>query len=245
MNHWVGLKVYIYVSVARPPPPFCLPNNLTASKMPDTFPHFPLLPFELRDKIWKFAVRPAVPGAHIFSTYLNWFDSKPEGFLSSFQAFHPFNPSRCLAAPQCLPKTSTFTPDSLAAMPQSWLRNNPSTYLVDSGLWSACRESRRVIEHAFRCPEYHGHADWGISNSVIDEDDRGNSQKENFGVLALPGVTSYATMEGNERRLLTVVPYRDLFILQPYDLSESYDTGISLSIPFYSLDDLTRPCIEY
>lgn len=52
-------------------------------------------------------------------------------------------------------------------------------------------------------------------------------------------------MEGNERRLLTVMPYRDLFILQPYELSESDDTEICLSIPFYSLGDLTRPCIQY
>jgi len=35
--------------------------------MPDTFHLFPLLPPELREMIWELAVRPAVPGAHIFS----------------------------------------------------------------------------------------------------------------------------------------------------------------------------------
>ncbi|KAK3364205.1 hypothetical protein B0T25DRAFT_529562 [Lasiosphaeria hispida] len=56
--------------------------------MPDTFHSFPLLPRELREMIWELAVRPAVPGAHIFSTYCQLFNyTEPEGISSSFQAF--------------------------------------------------------------------------------------------------------------------------------------------------------------
>jgi hypothetical protein len=214
--------------------------------MPATFHYFPLLPFELRDQIWKFALRPAVPGAHLFCTYPQLFNyTEPEGFSFAFQAFHPFDPLWCLGAPRCLPRTSTFTQDSLALAPTSWLRNNPSAYLIDSGLWSACKESRRVIEHAFRRPEYHGHPNWGISKSVIDEDNRGDSQKQSYGLFALPGVTSYATREEDERRFLSVMPYRDLFILQPFKLSEFYGIGISGTIPFYYPGGLARPSFDW
>ncbi len=36
---------------------------------PPTAASFPLLPFELRDKIWDLAIRPRRPGAHFFTLY--------------------------------------------------------------------------------------------------------------------------------------------------------------------------------
>ena len=94
------------------------------------------------------------------------------------------------------------------------MRHNPSAYLIDSGLWSACKESRRVMERAFRRPEYHGHAEWGI---ITDES---LADKHEKGLFLLPGVTSYALREGDVPRFLTVVPGRDLFILQPHDVAD-------------------------
>jgi len=208
--------------------------------MPDTFHHFSLLPFELREQIWKFSVRPAIPGVHVFGMYPR--PSAGGGLAASFQAFHPLALS-CLAAPRCLPKASAFTPESLTAEPRSWLRNNPSTYLIDSGLWSACKESRRVIMQAFRRPEYHGKTEWGLIKSDVldnknDDDDNlmhGKPAKENnFGLFAMPGVTSYATREGGVDRFLSVVPGRDLFILQPFDFSSHLNKpNLNVSMPFF------------
>ncbi|KAK5651820.1 hypothetical protein OQA88_11688 [Cercophora sp. LCS_1] len=209
--------------------------------MPDKFHHFPLLPFELREQIWKLAVRPAVPGVHVFGMYPR--PSAGGGLAASFQAFHPLD-LFCLAAPRCLPKASAFTPESLAAEPRSWLRNNPSTYLIDSGLWSACKESQRVMEQAFRRPEYHGEAEWGLIKSILDKNDDLNAKpaKDNFGLFAMPGVTSYATREGDVDRFLSVMPGRDLFILQPFDFSSHLNKpNLNISMPFFYPDDLTRP----
>lgn len=125
---------------------------------------------------------------------------------SSFQAYHPVGPFWHFGAPRCLAKTTTFTRDLLAATPTSWLRGNPSAYLIDSGLWSACRESRRIIDKAFRRPEHHGHdTSWNSSTSDTD--------KSSNGLFALPAITSFATREGNVRRFLTVKPGQNLFIL--------------------------------
>ncbi|KAK1757091.1 hypothetical protein QBC47DRAFT_378394 [Echria macrotheca] len=216
------------------------------------FHYFPLLPFELRELIWKFAVRPAVPGAHFFTVK----HDQSRGFSSEFQALHPYRNGRqpwCLGAPRCLPKTAEFTRDLLEATPPSWLHNNPSSYLIDSGLWSACRESRLVMEQAFRRPEHHGENEWGITKSVMDEEvDEGQDASWNHnGLFALPGVTSFAAKAGNVPRFFSVIPNRDLFILQPFDLCEWLEwlcTGLTTTfdiIPPYSPDSLPLPREEW
>jgi hypothetical protein len=53
----------------------------------------------------------------------------------------------------------------------SWIKGNESTYLIDSGLWSACRESRAMIERRFKV------AEWGMMperNKTWDVDDDGD-----------------------------------------------------------------------
>lgn len=37
---------------------------------------------------------------------------------------------------------------------RSWTENNPSTYLINAGLWTACRESREVMEKHFKTAFY-------------------------------------------------------------------------------------------
>ena len=91
--------------------------------MPDTFHHFSLLPFELREEIWKLAVRPAGPTAHMFAVYprnFNYKDHKGEKgdrAWRDFQAFHPSRGLWSLGAPQCLPRDgslrTSFTPNKL------------------------------------------------------------------------------------------------------------------------------------
>ncbi|KAK1749794.1 hypothetical protein QBC47DRAFT_354527 [Echria macrotheca] len=218
-----------------------------------TFHYFLWLPFEIREIIWKFAVRPAVPGAHVFSVWQeSCASSQPKEMSSEFPALHPINPANPptwrLGAPRCLSTTATFTRDVMEATPPSWLRDNPSAYLIDSGLWSACRESRRVLEQAFRRPEHHGKDEWGITKSVMDEEAGDNKNRfwygkgwNEKGYFALPGVTSFAARAGGESRFFSVMPARDLFILQPSDLSEWLRTG---SLPF-ALGWCDQVALEY
>jgi len=111
--------------------------------------------------IWKFAVRPTLPGAHVFRVY-NSDDSKhadPQHETTRDHRYISDHALFCwglqprLAAPQCLPRrVGGFDPSTQAAAPISWTRNNPSAYLIDSGLWTACKESLVVIEQEFQSP---------------------------------------------------------------------------------------------
>ncbi|KAK0629530.1 hypothetical protein B0T17DRAFT_189156 [Bombardia bombarda] len=126
-------------------------QSLHPRTMPESFHFFPFLPRELRDEIWRFAVRPPGRGAHIFRLY-----SKEEAErtnpdrqyeIDSSARFHPFPAA---AATQCLPPDAHFTLDARASAPISWTGHNPSAYLIDSGLWNACKESRQAIQKAFK-----------------------------------------------------------------------------------------------
>lgn len=99
--------------------------------MPDTFHGFPDLPPELRDAIWNQAIRPQRPGAQVFKYYTG-----PEDDDHANVAVKPTHPkAQHLAAPEY----------SESAGPSVYTKDNMSWYLYDGGMWSACKESRRVI----------------------------------------------------------------------------------------------------
>ncbi|KAK0749331.1 hypothetical protein B0T18DRAFT_460310 [Schizothecium vesticola] len=176
------------------------------------FHFFPLLPWELRNQIWKLAIRPALPGAHVFRVP-NANASEQNGpehetaddDYSCISTSHP-------AAPQCLPKSVDFSPASQAAAPISWTLNNPSTYLIDSGLWTACKESLLVIEKEFqvRARREKVHV-WGLS------------ELEGFQLkrvrFTLRETATHVTSHNSGRRYLTVFPSQDLFIMQSLDVT--------------------------
>ncbi|KAH6845756.1 hypothetical protein B0I37DRAFT_312085 [Chaetomium sp. MPI-CAGE-AT-0009] len=186
--------------------------------MATEFHFFPLLPFELREMIWKFAIRPTLPGAHVFRVY-NGDDSEhadPE---------HETTRDRCisdntlfgwelephLAAPRCLPRGVGFDPAAQAAAPISWALNNPSAYLIDSGLWTACQESLLVIEKEFQSP---------VRRREVWSPEEVESFRKQRGRFTLPETATYGVSDNSRRRYLTVFPDQDLFILQPYDITD-------------------------
>ena len=180
------------------------------AKMAAGFHFFPLLPWELREKIWKLATRPVLPGAHVFRVY-NANDSEHTGpeHETSRDDYLWISKSR-LAAPRCLPRGVDFDPAIQAAAPISWTLNNPSTYLIDSGLWAACKESLLAIENEFQTPARRQKV-WSLS------------EVENFrkkrGRFTLPETATYTASDNSRRRYLTVFPGQDLFILQPHDVT--------------------------
>ncbi|KAM0251776.1 hypothetical protein ACHAP5_001437, partial [Fusarium lateritium] len=100
------------------------------------FPCFLDLPWEIRDVIWKAAVRPNKPGVNYFTISKNHGRVDCEDRKDALITDVPI-PGIIISAP-------TFAPTSEGTRePASWLVNNPSSYTTDCGLWTACKESRR------------------------------------------------------------------------------------------------------
>jgi hypothetical protein len=140
-----------------------------------SFPLFRNLPTEIQDHIWELAIRP-LPGnrhVHEFIIVDHYFD-KPNGADTIFASFLRFEPGGHLGENFGLAVPRTI---------------NTSAYNLDSGLWMACRQSRRALERHFRknewwsalpnpeCPtrlagrgDYTGHLDVSHTASYIDSD---------------------------------------------------------------------------
>lgn len=105
-----------------------------------TFYPFSKLPWELRHDIWDLVVRPLDrPGVHIFCV--------EERELDDSEA------TECdVVCPPILLESgeSNLHIRVPAATMSSGPAGNPSTYMLDGGLWAACKESRAVMEKAFK-----------------------------------------------------------------------------------------------
>ncbi|KAH6629911.1 hypothetical protein B0J18DRAFT_364326 [Chaetomium sp. MPI-SDFR-AT-0129] len=175
--------------------------------MRGVFHYFLHLPWELREYIWKLAVRPFLPGAHVFRLYR--VHDRDHTYLEyevvSKNAPWRLSPSR-LAAPRCLPRSAEYSPALQATTPVSWKQNNPSTYLIDSGLWTACKESLLVIEAEFQNP-VRRRGTWTPSEV--------EALRKRRGRFNLPETVTFSAYEP---RYLTVFPAHDLFIIQVHDV---------------------------
>ena len=141
------------LQLSQPPPTsFCGIRPATAPKM---FTLFPKLPTELRCIIWALAIRPEQPNAHFFTVFKSSNDDE-WSLLSQHSISHPSRRSS-LAAPE-IPTTN----DGSQQRQFSWVQGNRSAYMIDRGLWTACRESREVIERRFRV------AEWDIKRGAMN-----------------------------------------------------------------------------
>lgn len=99
---------------------------------------FPRLPGELRNLIWDNAVRNTnLPGVHFFS------EGKP---LLPHQHFLGYHLNR---EAYCANLGMSQTPLSVSNRPPSWIEGNKSSYLIDAGMWTACKESRAVMKRRY------------------------------------------------------------------------------------------------
>ncbi|KXH26091.1 hypothetical protein CNYM01_02410 [Colletotrichum nymphaeae SA-01] len=104
------------------------------------FPRFTRLPREIRDMIWKNAVRPhGRRGVHYFSVVeipIVSLSTKTEIFEQNHLVERVREGQKqVLAAP--LSTEDMTTP--------SWTAGNRSSYAIDGGLWTACKESRAAM----------------------------------------------------------------------------------------------------
>jgi len=117
---------------------------------PKTFDRFLQLPAELRLMIWESVARgPDVPSVHFFSLWNSTSlstDPPREPLLFPEAMIGPKSPWKS-------PWNSLGPPNGRTASSQrghSWLSNNASAYLIDMGLWTACSESRTVMQNLYR-----------------------------------------------------------------------------------------------
>lgn len=177
-----------------------------------TFHSFCELPWELREQIWTLALRPDRPAAHRFTV----FNAQEADELSALQSYavHDESLRHCdLAAPRSN-KSDMKT--------ISWTVSNPSIYLTDSGMWTACKESREIMEKRF------GTLTWRANRPKVEDyspsfqDPRQDTPAT--GIFTSNGETQY----------FTVHPKRDLFCFQPYNFNTVHWFSLSLSSPLFS-----------
>ncbi|KAF5000558.1 hypothetical protein FGRMN_1725 [Fusarium graminum] len=109
--------------------------------MATSFHKFAELPTELRDMVWKLALRPDILGVHLFKIQNS--TTRP---LDKNIAVTPNSTiSNVTAAPTPYPPGSIHgTPGDICSW---WQAGNTLTYHVDRGLWDACEESKFIVEH--------------------------------------------------------------------------------------------------
>ncbi|KAL7942094.1 hypothetical protein V8C42DRAFT_167084 [Trichoderma barbatum] len=153
------------------------------------------LPPELRLMVWKFALRPLGPdrpGAHFFSVTNIKKDGNEAARISTRCGMKDCGGYH-LAAPRV---------DSSEGS-HSWTVKNPSAYVWDFGMWSACRESRHVIEAHYKT------VCWSVRTR------RGYTISRSYGQTSVPLV-----LPGNNSNWhLLFHPKQDLVCLQALDPS--------------------------
>ncbi|WAO85634.1 2EXR domain-containing protein [Fusarium falciforme] len=143
--------------------------------MSETFHPFPRLPAELRLAIWKLAVRSGgktLPGVHFFGIVIPGEDEDVYSLMSQSLIRRKMTGFRdyYVVGPRWMTVSTEDRFVGIKREPASWTDNNPSTYLIDCGLWLACWESQHVIHHAFdglvqRTP--YSQIPWGIKDRPI------------------------------------------------------------------------------
>ncbi|KAF5664038.1 hypothetical protein FHETE_7247 [Fusarium heterosporum] len=157
----------------------------------DSFKHFGSLPAELQIKIWNSAVRPITRGIQIFS--LRSLESRDSNDLDTVWA-----DSYYLKVPNWTSDPKSRPLSTLDLTLFSLTENNPSTYMTNSGLWNACRQSRGVIRDAIAQNEL-----TAIETTVGCD----------FQSIEVDRPDTCSPRQGT----IIVCPMQDLFILQPED----------------------------
>jgi hypothetical protein len=177
------------------------------------FEFFNDLPKELRDQIWDMSIRNDDPAVHFFTMYDVWND--PGSVVDPAKKVHA---TRGQETHILSFRTGLAAPRGPGEGKLSWTDGNISTYLTDSGLWTACQESReRMLRHfrpyktsplvSRRMPVH--------LTTVMDICDKPTAS-----------VNMEFTRDNGERQYLTIRPSTDLICLQLSENSNvSYRMG--------------------
>ncbi|KAM0261105.1 hypothetical protein ACHAQJ_002366 [Trichoderma viride] len=173
--------------------------------MASEFHQFVNLPTELRLKIWKYALRPIIssrPGVHFFSVTNYKEDGDQLTKLrvqcdlgSKCKDEHGY--CYCLAAPKFISGESNS---------HSWTSNNPSSYLWDFGMWSACNEAKEIIGKHYK-------TEYWATKLLQGYDSRSFSEPD------IDACVPFIFPRSEEDWRFAIHPNRDLVCLQPLNPS--------------------------
>ncbi|KAM0500963.1 hypothetical protein ACHAP8_004684 [Fusarium lateritium] len=174
----------------------------------ETFNRFPDLPTEIRVQIWKLVIREDRAGVHIFSHCDQTTKYTPKSRIM-------------MTRESCGWIFSELSPlHYFDSVKKDVPRKNVSTYLIDGGMWTACKESRFIMESHFR------QSQWIDILSVPEEErktrQRAMSEETRFN---LPSTGKFF---GAPLHNFTVLPHRDLFVLQVDCVNDVNWDGIGL-----------------
>ncbi|KAK7215378.1 hypothetical protein V2G26_003381 [Clonostachys chloroleuca] len=209
-----------------------------------SFHFFSNLPYDLREQVWKQAIRPSAKnwsGIHHFSILhsnmkLDSTASKPKLIPSSRDV-----PTSC-------DKGTAFA----AEIPGTeGAQANRSAYMWDAGLWTACWESRQIILRHWEMKKW-----WEKRRNILSEGMwfwYGEEKwRENQDFCVTINAPSLTTNDGGEEWQLMVRPYDDAFYFDPKSLKDAlkqpnslqhYDTLVEImqDLPFSGLDYGCQP----
>ncbi|KAF4855116.1 hypothetical protein CGCSCA4_v001537 [Colletotrichum siamense] len=187
-----------------------------------TFHQFPMLPGEIRDQIWDLAVRPpGYRGVHIF-TYIdenNYRDHRPtSNTFPRHLAKKMGDDRRFVGAP---------TPANDTA-PHSWTAGNPSTYVVDGGLLTACKESYRAICRRYDVEKWSSYAN--ACSKVMDPIQYSYLPEFAMNMDEFPA--TFSVESRGSPQCFMVLPCQDLVLLQVWDIIIDTEWVIERFMPF-------------
>ncbi|KAF5582789.1 hypothetical protein FPANT_8394 [Fusarium pseudoanthophilum] len=159
-----------------------------------TFPLFSQLPPELREQIWKSAIRPDKPGFQTFRVYHPELDNPVNAV--DIHGFTLEDGCRQVRQnePACLYRLALPVRNKYPNSTDGSSYHDISTYLIDSSLWTVCQESRYMMRKVY-----------GSS----DEYSKGH----------LESATAHY-LSGSAPSYITIYPKNDLIVLQFDDILE-------------------------
>ncbi|KAF5646184.1 hypothetical protein F52700_1874 [Fusarium sp. NRRL 52700] len=162
-----------------------------------SFTCFPDLPKELRDMIWDYASQCNLGGVQI--SELQSPEPKQDGETS--------DTTNSGASPPGQRLTATLPSKSFPTLGGNTGSSNVSRYMADIGLWTACKESRDVMEKTSQ-----------RTKTMLER-----HNQEDFYSWSLENLREYhipAIVRCSTSHQLLVQPYADLFVLQPSKIED-------------------------
>ncbi|KAL7811341.1 hypothetical protein V8C26DRAFT_437495 [Trichoderma gracile] len=170
----------------------------------------------------RLAIPECRPGVQIFAL------EPPPPWYQDDPRRRPYAPRwETLQAPRVAPRDAAYGWYFRAAhtVAPSWDANNPSTYLVASGLWTACRQSRQVMQETYETVL------WDNYRRLFPDQVKFSPDTERDKLERMPA-TLHVRDRGKDR-YFTVFPNHDLFYFQSMDLAYcpwTFPTPIGLPI---------------
>lgn len=159
------------------------------------------LPKELRDGIWDMAIRDDDAAVHFFTIYDN--NSDPDSVVNPATKVHATRDSE---DSDIVFRIGFAAPRHRGSDQLSWTEENISTYMIDSGLWTACHESRERMLRHFRPSE--------TSPQVSKRMQVDSKTVDSICEKPTASINMEFIRDSGERQYLTIRPSIDLLCLQ-------------------------------